>query len=72
MPENRLEEIVDGESCIMPPATPKRWNLIHKLRRTLEKRLSEAEYHLSCGENRKFGAYVWTPPELLVECFEPG
>ncbi|MDQ6666269.1 MAG: Uma2 family endonuclease, partial [Acidobacteriota bacterium] len=103
MPENRLEEIIDGESYIMPPATKKHWMLLSRLRRLLEGQLSETGYRLSSGEvglgirrvpaftcrnpdlavysikalardeieNKKYNAYVWTPPELLAECLSP-
>jgi Uma2 family endonuclease len=50
MPENKLEEIVHGESRIMPPATFFHANLIHKLRWILEALLDPSEYILFGGD----------------------
>jgi len=46
MPENRLEEIVHGESRIMPPATMFHVFLIQKLAEILTSQLSKREYYV--------------------------
>jgi len=48
MAENRFEEIVHGESRIMPPAVKKHNYLIRKLARVLEKQLNDDEYEVHC------------------------
>src|SRR5436305_12707645 len=42
MPENSLEEIVNGESRVMPPATDKHAYLLRELTKILESQLSSA------------------------------
>ena len=102
MPENRLEEIVHGESRIMPPAIKKHVYLIEKLSRALQAQLDSREFYvLSAGaglgiervpltyripdlmvfrtealrrdsaETTGNDPYIWTVPELLVECLSP-
>jgi len=102
MPENRFEEIVHGESRIMPPPNKKHGYLLKKLSKVLEKQLDDSEYEVlsqstglgiervpltyripdlmvfrteSLGRDRAETAsndpYIWTVPELLVECLSP-
>ncbi len=102
MPENRFEEIVHGESRIMPPPNRKHAVLIAKLLTVLVRQLDDCEYQvLSQGAGlaiertpltyripdlmvfrteslRRDGAetasndpYIWTVPDLLVECLSP-
>ncbi|MGO4881174.1 MAG: Uma2 family endonuclease [Bryobacteraceae bacterium] len=46
MPENRFEEIVHGESRVMPPPIKRHAELIRKLARILEKRLDDDRYEV--------------------------
>jgi Uma2 family endonuclease len=46
MPENRLEEIVHGESRVMPPATSFHMFLIQKLAEILALQLNKREYYV--------------------------
>jgi Uma2 family endonuclease len=46
MPENRFEEIVHGESRIIPPAIKKHNYLIRKLSRVFERQLDDSEYEV--------------------------
>jgi Uma2 family endonuclease len=46
MPENRFEEIVHGESRIMPPAIKKHIYLVRQLAKVLERQLDESEYEV--------------------------
>ncbi len=103
MPEDRLEEIVDGESRIMPPPTPGHWKVLNRILRVLMRQLSEEEHEISKtdvglgikrrpvltyripdiavfsvsalakdrAEHGKSDIYIWTPPELVVECLSP-
>jgi Uma2 family endonuclease len=102
MPENRFEEIVHGESRIMPAPNKKHADLIAKLLTVLVRRLDDSEYQvLSQGaglgiervpltyrvpglmvfrtearrrdraETAKNDPYIWTIPELIVECLSP-
>jgi Uma2 family endonuclease len=102
MPENRLEEIVHGESRIMPPALKKHNYLVRKLSKVLEVQLDDSEYEVHSQGNglgieripltyripdlmvfraeslRRDSAetagndpYIWTAPELIVECLSP-
>ena len=102
MPENRFEEIVHGESRIMPPPNQKHADLIAKLLTFLVRQLDDNEYQvLSQGaglgieripltyrvpdvmvfrtearrrdraEARQNDPYIWTAPELIVECLSP-
>ena len=50
MPENRFEEIVDGESRIMPVPTPGRWMLLDVIRRKLYSQLAVEKYEISHAE----------------------
>jgi Uma2 family endonuclease len=47
MPENRFEEIVHGESRIMPPPTPKHADLIDELLSVLLSQLDKREYRVT-------------------------
>ncbi len=47
MPENRFEEIVDGESRIMPPPTRGHWRVLNRIHRTLIRQLTEEEHEIS-------------------------
>ena len=102
MPENRFEEIVNGESRIMPPPNKKHADLIAKLLTVLVRQLDDYEYQvLSQGaglgiervpltyripdlmvfraearrrdraEAGQNDPYIWTAPELVVECLSP-
>ena len=101
MSENRFEEIVHGESRIMPPPSKKHADLIAKLITVLLRQLDDSEYQvLSQGaglgiervpltyrvpdlmvfrtearrcdrEAASNDPYIWTPPDLLVECLSP-
>ena len=102
MAENRFEEIVHGESTIMPPPDKKHADLIARLLMVLVRRLDDSEYQvLSQGaglgiervpltyripdlmvfrtEMRRLDRaqttpndpYIWTVPELIVECLSP-
>ncbi len=50
MPTNRLDEIIDGESYIIPPATMRHWMLLSHLREALEDQLSRKTFWLSYAE----------------------
>jgi Uma2 family endonuclease len=102
MPENRFEEIVHGESRIMPPPNKKHAYLIAKLLAVLSKQLGDSEYQIlsqgaglgiervpltyrlpdlmvfrtealrrDSAETAKNDLYIWTVPELIVECLSP-
>jgi Uma2 family endonuclease len=102
MPENRFEEIVHGESRIMPAPNKKHAYLIAKLLTVLQRQLGDREYQLLCqgaglgiervpltyrlpdlmvfqtealrrdsAETAGNDPYIWTTPELLVECLSP-
>jgi Uma2 family endonuclease len=102
MPENRFEEIVHGESRIMPPAIKSHVYLIRKLSKVLDRQLADSEYEVLSqspglgiervpltyripdlmvfrveslrrdrAETAKNDPYIWTAPELLVECLSP-
>jgi Uma2 family endonuclease len=49
MPENRFEEIVHGESRIMPPAIKNHVYLIEKLWQALMARLDPREYYVTAA-----------------------
>ena len=103
MPEDRFEEIVDGESRIMPPPTPGHWKVLQQVREMLRDQLPQQDYDMSFAdvglgirrrpvltyrvpdiavfsvaalakdraENGKSDIYIWTAPELVVECLSP-
>jgi Uma2 family endonuclease len=102
MPENRFEEIVHGDSRIMPPPIKKHVYLIRKLSRVLDRQLDDSEYEVfsqqpglgveripltyripdlmvfriealrrDCVETAANDPYIWTVPELIVECLSP-
>jgi len=102
MPENRFEEIVHGESRIMPPSIKKHDYLIRKLSKLLERQLDDDQFEVlsqgtglgieripltyripdlmvfrteSLRRDRADTAdndpYIWTVPELIVECLSP-
>jgi Uma2 family endonuclease len=102
MPENRFEEIVHGESRIMPPPNPKHADLIDELLGTLLGQIDRREYRVTSSgpglgvervpltyripdlmvfraeayrrdrtETAGNDPYIWTVPELIVECLSP-
>ena len=102
MPENRFEEIVHGESRIMPPAIKKHVYLIEELTIILRAQLNPREYRVTAAgaglgveripltyrvpdlmvfraeairqdsaETAGNDPYIWTAPELIVECLSP-
>jgi Uma2 family endonuclease len=102
MPENRFEEIVHGESRIMPPANKKHVRLIEELSDILRDHLNKHEYRVTDAgaglgieripltyripdlmvfrteafqrdqaETVGDDPYIWTNPELIVECLSP-
>ncbi|MGA2133107.1 MAG: Uma2 family endonuclease [Bryobacteraceae bacterium] len=102
MPENKLEEILHGESRIMPPATRRHVNVVEKLGAMLRSLLDERDstviiagaglgierdpltyripdlmvFRTEVLRQDEAGAadndpYIWTVPELLVECLSP-
>lgn len=99
MPENRFEEIVHGESRIMPPPDINHVDLIDELLSVLLSQLDRREYRVTSSgaglgiervpltyripdlmvfraearrrdraETAANDPYIWTVPELLVEC----
>jgi Uma2 family endonuclease len=102
MPENRFEEILHGESRIMPPPDQEHADLIEYLLDILKAQLEPHEYYVTIAgrglgimripltyripdlmvlrqEARlrdraiagRHDPYIWTPPDLLVECLSP-
>ena len=102
MPENRLEEIVHGESRMMPPASQRHIDLIEELADILKSQLDPREYRVTSSgaglgierspltyripdlmvfrqearrqdraRNAGNDPYIWTAPDLLVECLSP-
>ena len=102
MPENRFEEIVHGESTIMPPPNPRHVDLIDELLSILLSQIDRREYRVTSSgaglgveripltyripdlmvfraeayrrdraETAGNDPYIWTVPELLVECLSP-
>src|SRR5208282_3173505 len=102
MPENRFEEIVHGESRIMPPPDINHVDLIDELLSVLLSQLDRREYRVTSSgaglgiervpltyripdlmvfraearrrdraETAANDPYIWTVPELLVECLSP-
>ena len=102
MPENRFEEIVHGESRIMPPPNPKHVDLIDELLSILLSQIDRREYRVTSSgaglgvertpltyripdlmvfradayrrdraETAGSDPYIWTVPELIVECLSP-
>ena len=102
MPENRFEEIVQGESRIMPPPSKQHANLIEELSHILRIQLDRRAHRVSDtgaglglervpltyripdlmvfrsealrrdrAETAPNDPYIWTVPELLVECLSP-
>ncbi|MGA2592852.1 MAG: Uma2 family endonuclease [Bryobacteraceae bacterium] len=69
MPENRLEEIVHGESRIMPPANKKHVYLLEELRRMLEAQIDSREYYViaaSAGLGVERVPLTYRIPDLMV------
>ncbi|MDQ2901733.1 MAG: Uma2 family endonuclease [Acidobacteriota bacterium] len=68
--ENRLEEIVDGESYVMPPATNGHWELLSHLRDVLEEQLPRRAYRFSSGEAglgiQRNPVFTYRVPDLAV------
>ncbi|MDQ6700859.1 MAG: Uma2 family endonuclease [Acidobacteriota bacterium] len=50
MPEDRFEEIVDGESRIMPPPTPGHWKVLQQVREMLRDQLPQQDYDMSLAD----------------------
>jgi Uma2 family endonuclease len=102
MPENRFEEIVHGESRIMPPPNPRHVDLIDELLSILLSQIDRREYRVTSSgaglgveripltyripdlmvfradayrrdraETAGNDPYIWTVPELIVECLSP-
>jgi len=102
MPENRFEEIVRGESRIMPPPDKKNVDLIEEMSGILRDQLHRREYRVTSSgaglgiervpltyrvpdlmvfrnealrrdraETASNDPYIWTVPELIVECLSP-
>jgi Uma2 family endonuclease len=102
MPENRFEEIVHGESRIMPPPNKKHADLIEELAEILRAQVDRREYRVTAAgaglgiervpltyripdlmvfrtearrrdrvETAGNDPYIWTVPELIVECLSP-
>jgi Uma2 family endonuclease len=102
MPENRFEEIVHGESRIMPPPNKKHADLIDELSGILMTQINRLEHRVSSAgaglgiervpltyripdlmvfrtearrqdsaETAGNDPYIWTVPELIVECLSP-
>jgi Uma2 family endonuclease len=102
MPENRFEEIVHGESRIMPPPNQKHADLIDELSSILRTQLNKLEHRVTSAgaglgiqrnpltyripdlmvfrtearrrdrlETAGNDPYIWTAPELIVECLSP-
>jgi len=102
LPENRFEEIVHGESRVMPPPSAKHAYLIDELSDTLRSQLNKREHRVTSAgaglgierapltyripdlmvfrtealrqgraETAENDPYIWTIPELIVECLSP-
>jgi len=72
MPENRFEEIVHGESRIMPPATILHNYLIEVLAEALRRQLDPREYYVTCGNGLGIerNPLTYRIPDLAVFCLE--
>jgi Uma2 family endonuclease len=69
MPENRFEEIIHGESRIMPPAIKQHNYLVRKLSRVLERQLDETEYEVhsqGSGLGVERTPLTYRIPDLMV------
>jgi Uma2 family endonuclease len=69
MPENRFEEIVHGESSVMPPPTQKHADLIAKLLAVLVRRLDDSEYQVlsqGAGLGIERDPLTYRLPDLMV------
>jgi Uma2 family endonuclease len=102
MPENRFEEIVHGESRIMPPPNRKHVDLIDELLNILLHGIDTRKYRVTASgaglgiervpltyripdlmvfraeayrrdrvETAENDPYIWTVPDLIVECLSP-
>jgi Uma2 family endonuclease len=74
MPENRFEEIVHGESRVMPPSIKRHDHLIRKLARLLERQLGESEYEVvsqGTGLGIERIPLTYRIPDLMVFRAEP-
>ena len=102
MPENRFEEIVHGESRVMPPAIKNHVYLIEKLSNAMRAQVDPRERYVTIAgaglgiervpltyripdlalfrtealrqdraETAENDPYIWTVPELIVECLLP-
>ena len=73
MPENRFEEIVHGESRIMPPAIKNHDYLIRKLSKVLDRQLDGGEYEVlsqGTGLGIERVPLTYRIPDLTVFCTE--
>jgi Uma2 family endonuclease len=69
MPENRFEEILHGESRIMPPATKKHGTLIRKLAQAFRSRLHPSEFEVvveGVGIGIERVPLTYRVPDLMV------
>jgi Uma2 family endonuclease len=69
MPENRFEEIVHGESRVMPPPNEKHADLIAKLLSVLVRRLDDSEYQVlsqGAGLGIERAPLTYRIPDLMV------
>ena len=69
MPENRLEEIVHGESRIMPPSTKSHAYLIERLARTLRSQLDPQQFEVlavGAGLGIERVPLTYRIPDLMV------
>ncbi|MGO4881176.1 MAG: Uma2 family endonuclease [Bryobacteraceae bacterium] len=69
MPENKLEEIVHGESRIMPPPTRRHAFVIQTLARILAMQLDRREYFVLCTEvglGIERAPFTYRIPDLMV------
>src|SRR6202050_349348 len=102
MPENRFEEIVHGESRVMPPPNKKHADLIEELAHILRAQINRSVYRVTSSgvglgveripltyripdlmvfraeaywrdraQTAADDPYIWTVPELIVECLSP-
>jgi Uma2 family endonuclease len=69
MPENRFEEIVHGESRVMPPPNPKHVDLIDELLNVLLSQINRSEYRVTssgAGLGVERAPLTYRIPDLMV------
>lgn len=69
MPENKLEEIVHGESRVMPPPNPKHADLIERLSEILRDQFDRREYGVAVsvvGLGIERSPLTYRVPDLMV------